>query len=70
MRVSSVYFSDLPSQQNWMLFTWERLWDVVEEEIHSMIVQLINLQKFYDEVMSAWTRVSKECFQHLVEPRP
>lgn len=30
-------------------------------------MQLTNLQKQRDSVMSAWTRISKNCFQPLVE---
>ena len=45
----------------------EHLWNVLEWEIRSMNVQLTNLQKLLDAIMSTWTRISKECFQHLVE---
>ncbi len=40
----------------------EHLWDVVEREIHIMDVQLTNLQKLRDAIMSIWTKISKECF--------
>ena len=46
------------------------LWDVVEREIFSMNVPLTNLQKLHDANMSTWNRISKECFQHLVESMP
>lgn len=36
-------------------------------EIHSMNVKLINLQPWCDAVMTTWTRMPKECFQHSVE---
>ena len=45
----------------------EHLRDVVELEIYSMNVQLTHLQKLRDAIMSTWNRISKECFQHLVE---
>ncbi len=45
----------------------EHLWDVVEREIHIMDVQLTNLQQLRDAIMSIWTKISEECFQHLVE---
>lgn len=42
------------------------LWDVVEREFRSETVQLSNLQTLHDDaIMSTWTRVAKECFQHL-----
>ncbi len=50
----------------------EHLWDVVEREIHIMDVQptLSNLQLLRDAIMSIWTKISEECFQHLVESMP
>ncbi len=48
----------------------EHLWDVVEREIRIMDVQLTNLQKLCDVIMSIWTKISEECFQHLVESMP
>ncbi len=45
----------------------EHLWDVVEREIHIMNVQPTNLQQLCDAIMSIWTKISEECFQHLVE---
>ncbi len=48
----------------------EHLWDVVEREIHIMDVQSTNLQQLCDAIMSIWTKVSEECFQHLVESMP
>ncbi|KAJ4939103.1 hypothetical protein JOQ06_028564 [Pogonophryne albipinna] len=48
----------------------EHLWDVVEPEIHIMDVQLTNLQQLCDAIMSIRTRISQECFQHLVEFMP
>ncbi len=42
----------------------EHLWDVVEREIHIMDVQLC------DDIISIWTKISEECFQHLVESMP
>ncbi len=48
----------------------EHLWDGVEWEIHIMDVQPTNLQQLHDAVMSIWTKISEECFQHLVESMP
>ncbi len=48
----------------------EHLWDVVEREIHIMDVQPTNLQQLRDGIMSIWTKISEECFQHLVESMP
>ncbi len=48
----------------------EHLWDVVEREILIMDVQLTNLQKLRDAIMSIWTKISEEYFQHLVESMP
>ncbi len=45
----------------------EHLWDVVEREIRIMDVQPTNLQQLHDAIMSIWTKISEECFQHLVE---
>ncbi len=42
----------------------------VEREIRIMDVQLTNLQKLCDAIMSIWTKISEECFQHLVESMP
>ncbi len=46
----------------------EQLWDVVE--IHIMDVQPINLLLLCDDIMSIWTKLSEDCFQHLVESMP
>ncbi len=45
----------------------EHLWDVVEREIHIMDVQTTNLQQLCDAIMTIWTKISEQCFQHLVE---
>ncbi len=45
----------------------EHLWDLAEWEICIMDVQLTNLQQLHDAIMSIWTKISEECFQHLVE---
>jgi len=45
--------------------------DVVEWEICILDVQLTNLQRPCDVVMSIiWTKIAEKCFQHLVESRP
>ncbi|MDG2595057.1 transposase, partial [Vibrio parahaemolyticus] len=43
----------------------EHLWDVVERKILIMDVQPTNLQQLCDVIMSVWTEISEECFQHL-----
>ncbi len=48
----------------------EHLWDAVEREIRIMDVQPTNLQQLRDAIMSIWTKISEECFQHLVESMP
>ncbi len=48
----------------------EHLWDVVEQEILIMNVQPTNLQQLRDAIMSIWTKISEECFQHLVKSMP
>ncbi|MDG2580599.1 transposase, partial [Vibrio parahaemolyticus] len=48
----------------------EHLWDVVEQEILIMDVQPTNLQQLCDVIMSIWSKISEECFQHLVESVP
>ncbi len=48
----------------------EHFWDVVEWEIRSMAVQSTNLQQLRDAIMSIWTEISEECFQHPVESMP
>ncbi len=35
-----------------------------------MDVQTTNLQQLRDAIMSIWTKISEECFQHLVESMP
>ncbi len=35
-----------------------------------MDVQPTNLQQLCDVIMSIWTKISKECFQHLVKSMP
>jgi len=48
----------------------EHFWDVVEQEIRIMYMQPTNLQKLRDAIISVWTKISEECFQHLVESMP
>ncbi len=50
----------------------EHLWDVVEGNIRIMDVQPTILQQLRDAnaIMSIWTKISEECFQHLVESMP
>ncbi len=35
-----------------------------------MDVQPTNLQQLSDAIMSIWTKISEECFQHLVKSMP
>ncbi len=35
-----------------------------------MDVQPTNLQQLCDAIMSIWSKISEECFQHLVESMP
>ncbi len=35
-----------------------------------MDVQPTSLQQLRDAIMSIWTKISEECFQHLVESMP
>ncbi len=53
-----------------MASTVTRSWDVVEREILIMDVQLTNLQQLRDAIISIRTKISEECFQHLVESKP
>ncbi len=48
----------------------EHLWDVVKREIRIMDVQPTNLQRLRDAIMLIWTKISEECFQHLLESMP
>ncbi len=48
----------------------EHFWDVVERKIRIMDVQPTNLQQLCDAIMSIWTKISEECFQHIVESMP
>ncbi len=48
----------------------EHLWDVVEREIRIMDVQPTNQQQLCDAIKSIRTKISEECFQHLVESMP
>ncbi len=48
----------------------DNLWDVVERKICIMDVQPTNLQQLHDAIMSIWTKISEDCFQHFVESMP
>jgi len=48
----------------------EHLWDVVEEHLRALDVHPTNLHQLQDAILSIWTKISKECFQHLVESMP
>ncbi len=36
----------------------------------AMLYQLSYRKAFHDDIMSIWTKISEECFQHLVESMP
>ncbi len=59
-----------PSSDDYFQQDNKHLWDVVEREIRIMDVQPTNLQQLRDAIMSIWTKISEECFQHLVESMP
>ncbi len=48
----------------------EHLWYVVEREIRIIDVQPTKPQKLRDAIMSIWSKISEECFQHLFESMP
>ncbi len=48
----------------------EHFWDVVEWEICIIDVQSTNLQQLRDTILSIWTKISEEYFQHFVESMP
>ncbi len=58
MTMSSLCSNGLHSHQIWIL------WDVVEQEIHIMNVQLSNLLQLCDDIMSMWTKINAKCFQY------
>jgi len=58
--------SSLNSNESPDLNPIEQLWDVEERDIRIMDVQMTNL----DDIMPIWTKISEECFQHLVESVP
>ncbi len=59
-----------PSSDDYFQQDNNHLWDVVEREIRIMDVQPPNLQQLRDAIMSIWTKISEECFQHLVKSMP
>ncbi len=67
MTMSSLYSNGLQSPD---LNPIEHLWDVVKWEIHIIDVQPTNLQQLHEAIMSIWTKISEECFQHLVKSMP
>ncbi len=58
------------SEQSPDLNPIENLWDVVERKIYIMDVQPTNLQQLRDAIMTIWTKISEDCFQHLFESMP
>jgi len=67
MRVSSLNSNDLHSHQISMQIELNR--NVVESEIYIMDVQPINLQQLCEAIISIWTKISEECFQHKLSLR-
>ncbi len=67
MTMSSLYSNGLQSPD---INPIEHLWDVVEREIRIMDVQPTNLHQLCDAIRSIWTKISEECFLHLVESIP
>ncbi len=67
MTMSSLYSNGLQSPD---LNPIEHLWDVVGREICIMDVQPTNLQQLRKAIMSIWTKISEECFPHLVKSMP
>ncbi len=57
----------------WGIFSWHTLGHLVPIEhrlsatAYLIYVQPTNLQQLRDAIMSIWTKISEECFQHLVE---
>ncbi len=45
---------------------------MIKEELEILImdVQPTNLQQLRDAIMLIWTKISEECFQHIVESMP
>ncbi len=68
MTMSSLLLKWLPQSSD--LNPIEHLRDAVEQEIRIMDVQPANLQQLHDAIMSIWTKIPEECFQHLVESMP
>lgn len=66
MTVTSVYYNIHSPDPN----PKQHLWDEVEWDVHSMNVWSKNLQKLCDAIESAWTKIPKESFQHLVKFMP
>ncbi len=64
-----VHFTQWPPQSP-DLNPMEHLWDVMKREIRIMNAQPTNLQQLRDAIMSIWTKISEEFFQHLVESMP
>ncbi len=67
MTMSSLYSNGLQSPD---INPIKHLWDVVEREIRIMDVKPTNLQQLRDAIISIWTKISEECFQHLIESMP
>ena len=57
MTMSSGYFSGFPSHQNGFCGRMNK----------QVNVHLTDMQKWHDAIMSTWSRILKESFQHLVE---
>ncbi len=69
-QIISDWFLEHDNEQSPDLSPIEHLWDVVEREIRILDVQPTNLQQLRDAIMSICSKISDECFQHLVESMP
>ncbi|XDV35461.1 hypothetical protein PO909_005404 [Leuciscus waleckii] len=49
----------------------EHLWRDLKMAVHQRLPSnLTELHQLHDAIMSIWTKISEECFQHLVESMP
>lgn len=67
MMMSSLYYNGL---HNHHINTIEHLWEVPPQKICIMDEKPANLQQLREAIMSIWTKVSEECFEHLLDSVP
>lgn len=73
MSESSNWFVEHPTE--FTVYKWtpqspelnhiKHLWDVVEQGICILDLQLINPQQLHDAIVSVWTKISENCFQYV-----